>query len=236
MDRLRRIEIEAMKIKSAISEYTGEGQILTTLDLLFEAIKKGDRDEVLYHFRDMGKWYQANLSKIRRNQFVDNFQEHQENVDSITQIIDELGNLDEPLGLREENESEESLNKIFISHASGDKNIVDLLVNEVKNLNVEIVYTSQPSMNPSISGEDFIIKILEGIKESRQVLACLSPNFYKSVVCQVEMGMAYALGKQIKPIIISTEPNYKENLQGVFHSNTKVDHLYLEDQLWKSVV
>ena len=64
VDELKKIEIEAKKIEALIIGYTKEGSIIATLDLLDDAIIRGDKDEILYHFKDIDKWYKKNISNI----------------------------------------------------------------------------------------------------------------------------------------------------------------------------
>lgn len=171
------------------------------------------------------------MFKTKINTYVFNLDEHQNSINSINKIIIELENYEGSFTSTKKEMENQSGDMIFISHSEKDKNIVDLLANEIQKFGRNVFYTSIPPMNILETGKDFIKGLLSEIIGSEQIIACLSPNFYESIICQIEMGMAYALGKKITPLIISLNQDFSNNLRGVFNSNTKADHIYSEDQL-----
>lgn len=93
--------------------------------------------------------------------------------------------------------------KIFISHSSGNKELVEMLVEFLQvgmgvNRN-DIFCTSLPRSLPT--GEAFIEKIRDELKESSAVLFLITEEYLKSLFCVTEMGAAWALGKQIYPLL-----------------------------------
>lgn len=95
-------------------------------------------------------------------------------------------------------------NKIFISHAAADEQVVTAFVNLLHNgmdINNDEIFCS--SVPDSIRiGDDFVDKIRDEIKDCECVMFLISPEFKESRMCMFEMGAAWALGKNIKPIIV----------------------------------
>lgn len=93
--------------------------------------------------------------------------------------------------------------KIFISHSSKNKELVEILT-EFLQLGMgvnrsDIFCTSFPSGLPT--GEAFIEKIREELKESEAVIFLITEEYLKSLFCVTEMGAAWALGKKIYPLL-----------------------------------
>ena len=96
--------------------------------------------------------------------------------------------------------------KIFISHSSLDKDIVDLFKNIILNAGLGIVdddiaYTSAPETGVPTGG-NIPQYIKENIADSDFVFFMISDNYRKSEVCLNEMGAAWALDKNVKPILL----------------------------------
>lgn len=96
--------------------------------------------------------------------------------------------------------------KIFISHSSEDKDIVDLFKNIILNAGLgisdnDIVYTSAPETGVPTGG-NIPQYIKENIADSDLVFFMISDNYRKSEVCLNEMGAAWALDKNVKPLLL----------------------------------
>ncbi|MFR9543817.1 MAG: toll/interleukin-1 receptor domain-containing protein [Rikenellaceae bacterium] len=96
--------------------------------------------------------------------------------------------------------------KIFISHSSNDKEIIDLFKNKILNgglgiADEDIAYTSAPETGVTI-GNNIPQYIKDNIASCDFVFFMISENYRKSEVCLNEMGAAWALDKCIKPFII----------------------------------
>lgn len=100
--------------------------------------------------------------------------------------------------------------KIFISHSSLDKDIVDLFKNMILNAGLgiaddDIAYTSAPETSVPTGG-NIPQYIKENIADSDFVFFMISDNYRKSEVCLNEMGAAWALDKNVKPILLYDVP------------------------------
>ena len=96
--------------------------------------------------------------------------------------------------------------KVFISHASVDKPIVDVFVDRVLRLACgfktdDIVYTSREDTGVEY-GEGIPDFIKENLHTSSLVLFMISDNYKKSEVCLNEMGAAWALEKKTVSIVL----------------------------------
>lgn len=94
--------------------------------------------------------------------------------------------------------------KIFISHSSQDKDVVDAFVEKILMLGCgfkssDIFCTLN---HTSIrTGDDFRNEIIKNMKDCDFILCMISENYRKSEVCQNEMGAAWTLeGKRILPL------------------------------------
>lgn len=96
--------------------------------------------------------------------------------------------------------------KIFISHSSKDKELVDLFKNLILNaglgiLDRDIAYTSAPETGVP-TGESIPQYIKRNIADSDVVFFMVSENYRKSEICLNEMGAAWALDKRVKPMLL----------------------------------
>ena len=96
--------------------------------------------------------------------------------------------------------------KLFISHSSEDKIIVNGFVKEILKIGCgfkdsDIFCTLDPTVIRT--GEDFREKIVENMKSCDFILLFISENYMKSEVCHNEMGAAWALeSKRILPFVL----------------------------------
>jgi hypothetical protein len=100
--------------------------------------------------------------------------------------------------------------KLFISHASKDKPLVDRFVDLIldNGCNVDrndIYYTSDLDMGIK-PGKDFIADIKRNMTESSIIILMISPNFYNSVFCLGEVGATWMLDIDTFPIVV---PEFK---------------------------
>lgn len=99
--------------------------------------------------------------------------------------------------------------KIFISHSSKDKIVIDSFVTHVLRLGCglqpnDIVCTSLESMGVK-TGDDIRNYLKKQIKECDYVFFMISSNYKESGICLNEMGAAWVLNKNVKPFLF---PNY----------------------------
>lgn len=128
--------------------------------------------------------------------------------------------------------------KVFISHSSIDKLIVNGFIKEILKIGCgfkdhEIFCTLDPT---SIrTGDDFREKIVENMRECDYILLFISENYKSSDICQNEMGAAWALEeKRVLPFVF---PNIKFKQMGFLNvvkqgasllEGSKLDEFYNE--------
>lgn len=125
--------------------------------------------------------------------------------------------------------------KIFISHSSKDKAIVDLFKNVILNAGLgisdnNIAYTSAPETGVPTGG-NIPQYIKENLAYSDFVFFMISDNYRKSEVCLNEMGAAWALDKNVKPLLLhnvsfeSVGWLYRANLCAEIDNADRLDEL-----------
>lgn len=94
--------------------------------------------------------------------------------------------------------------KIFISHATADKEIVELLIDILEDIGLKSnqIFCSSFEGYGIPLGEDFLDKIKQELASDVIVLFIITNNFYESKVCLCEMGAAWALSKGHIPIVV----------------------------------
>lgn len=124
--------------------------------------------------------------------------------------------------------------KIFISHSSEDKMLIDEFVDKVLRLSCgfktsEIIYTSLHTTGVKF-GENIPQFIKENIETSSVIFFMISPNYRKSEVCLNEMGAAWALNKKMISFLL---PNTSFNSLGWLTSFDKAIKIYDSEGLDK---
>lgn len=126
------------------------------------------------------------------------------------------------LFLLEKEEKEKNRRKIFVSHSSKDKTIVDNFTKNILRLGMglspeDIFCTSIEGMDIR-TGEDIRKHIKENLKYCEYIFLMISRNYNKSIVCLNEMGAAWAFDKRVKPFLL---PNttVKKDLGWLFNPN-----------------
>ena len=89
--------------------------------------------------------------------------------------------------------------EIFVSHSHEDYYQVKALVDELKNYGFS-VFLAHRDIRPSTEWEKEILRVL---KSAHLFIAYLTPNFEKSNWCDQEVGIGFANGSKIIPIIAS---------------------------------
>ena len=94
---------------------------------------------------------------------------------------------------------------IFISHASADKIIIDDFFDLLQtgcDLRRKEIFCSSVEGAGIKTGEDFVRWIQKNMYKSELVILFFTPNYFDSRFCVAEMGAAWALRKNIFPIVI----------------------------------
>ena len=83
--------------------------------------------------------------------------------------------------------------KIFISHSSKDKNIANAFSNFLESVapSVEVFCSSQ--IGSIKFGHDFVKIITGALNDCDAFIPLLSPNYYNSRFCMIELGFAYSV-------------------------------------------
>ncbi|MEQ1105142.1 toll/interleukin-1 receptor domain-containing protein [Acinetobacter ursingii] len=94
--------------------------------------------------------------------------------------------------------------KIFISHATADKEIVELLIDLLEDIGLKSnqIFCSSFEGYGIPLGEDFLDRIKKELSSDVMVLFVITNKFYESKVCLCEMGAAWALSKGHIPIVV----------------------------------
>jgi hypothetical protein len=97
-----------------------------------------------------------------------------------------------------------NLKKIFISHATADKEIVELFIDLLEDIGLKSnqIFCSSFEGYGIPLGEDFLDRIKQELSSDVIVLFIITNNFYESKVCLCEMGAAWALSKGHIPIVV----------------------------------
>ena len=125
-------------------------------------------------------------------------------IGSIEEYIQELEEETPQALIEEVIETELSINKIFISHASKDSEVVEEIIELLETIGVEsnqIFCTSFEGYGIEL-GENFLDTIKNELSSDSMVLFVLSKNFYASPVCMCEMGAAWVLSKEHIPLVV----------------------------------
>ena len=97
------------------------------------------------------------------------------------------------------------MKKVFVSHSTQDKNIVDIFIDKILKLGFaftadDIAYTSREDTGAR-TGDDIKAFIKENISTCDFVFFMISDNYAKSQICLNEMGAAWATERKVIPIV-----------------------------------
>ncbi|WP_419238680.1 toll/interleukin-1 receptor domain-containing protein [Photobacterium leiognathi subsp. mandapamensis] len=158
-------------------------------------------NELLFHFRVFIITESSDYSSDHLRCFRHDFKML---IGSIKEYIQELED-ESPEALSEKVlETEATINKVFISHASKDAEVVEEIIELLEAIGVEsnqIFCTSFEGYGIEL-GENFLDAIKNELSSDSMVLFVLSENFYASPVCMCEMGAAWVLSKEHIPLVV----------------------------------
>lgn len=83
--------------------------------------------------------------------------------------------------------------KIFISHSSKDKNIANALSNFLEGINPSVEVFCSSQIGSIKVGQNFVREITTALNNCDAFIPLLSPNYYSSRFCMVELGFAYSV-------------------------------------------
>lgn len=184
------------------------------------------------HFNDLTFYYQAFIYTSTSDYTSDHLRcfrrDYKMLIDSINEYIEELEEEKEVVVVKQQLKVDQAINKIFISHASKDADVVEEIIELLEAIGVEsnqIFCTSFEGYGIDL-GENFLDAIKTELSSDSMVLFLLSENFYKSPVCMCEMGAAWVLSKEHIPIVVP--PLTYSDIQGVL---TLTQGMLLTDSL-----
>ena len=98
------------------------------------------------------------------------------------------------------------MHKIFISHSSKDKKIVDILVDKILQNGMgfnhtEIFCTSIEGLGIK-TGEDWRNYIKENLLKAKVIILLITPNYIESEMCLAEIGASWTSEAFVVPIIV----------------------------------
>ena len=96
-------------------------------------------------------------------------------------------------------------NKIFISHAVADKDLVDAFVDLLQtgaNISTTDIFCSSLEGMGIPPGKNFIEFIKDKLQDPKVVIVFLTQNYLESQFCQCELGASWILSTAIIPIIV----------------------------------
>ncbi|EGQ9063826.1 toll/interleukin-1 receptor domain-containing protein [Vibrio parahaemolyticus] len=171
------------------------------------------------HFNDLTFYYQAFIYTSTSDYTSDHLRcfrrDYKMLIDSINEYIEELEEEKEVVVVKQQLKVDQAINKIFISHASKDADVVEEIIELLEAIGVEsnqIFCTSFEGYGIDL-GENFLDAIKTELSSDSMVLFLLSEHFYKSPVCMCEMGAAWVLSKEHIPIVVP--PLTYSDIQGV---------------------
>lgn len=195
MDVYKRFALEYEGIKNVITDYSSVGHIGNYIIGLGNAITEKDLEAIKYYLNEINEWYQNNISKIRSNQFVHNFQEHEKNIKLLKQYADEFTDYKFPPNggpsVTLDTESHDPV--IFLSHKSDNKKYADALEKLLMGLGVkrdQLIYTSHPLHKVPL-GRNIYDFLRENINGNVFVVILWSNEYLLSPACLNEMGAAW---------------------------------------------
>ena len=122
--------------------------------------------------------------------------------------------------------------KIFISHATKDKEIadafVDLILHNGLSVPINEIFCVSTDGTKIKSGDDWRNSIKENVLGAKVNFLLISPNYKESEVCMNEMGAAWMTDAIVLPLIIDPI-NYKT--VGVIHEPKQIEKLLDEKSL-----
>lgn len=97
------------------------------------------------------------------------------------------------------------VSKVFISHSSKDKNVVEEVIDLLKliGINDDKMFCSSFEGYGIELGEDFLKRIKNELSGEVLVIFILTENYYASPICLCEMGATWVQTKDHIPIVVS---------------------------------
>lgn len=190
MDSLKKLELEFEGIRKTIEDYTSEGNIINFLDGLKKQLEIKDLEAITYYINEIYSWYEHNINKIHRNEFVVDPSAHDRNKKILEEIQTEI-----QMNKEIEKREKKMYSKIFLSHNSYDKKYGDAIRNILMSLGLkkeQLIYTSHP-LHKIPTGNNIFDYLKHNIQKDILVIFLWSNEYLKSAACLNEMGAAWII-------------------------------------------
>ena len=93
--------------------------------------------------------------------------------------------------------------KVFISHASVDNKLVNIIIEFLNNVGINNDDIFCTSISGALEGgKHFVKQIKDNVRGSKVVIFLLSERFFLSYFCLAELGAAWALNQNVLPVIV----------------------------------
>lgn len=102
--------------------------------------------------------------------------------------------------------SAKSAKKIFISHSSKDKTIVEAFTNLLRlgaNISHDDIFCTSIEEMKIKNGEDIRLHIQNNVNFADFAILLISPNYKQSEICLNEMGAVWAVDKKVRTYVLS---------------------------------
>ncbi len=216
MNALKLLTIEYDGIYGLIEDYTSDSKIINYLLKLKEGIDNLDYDMVAYSLDGIIKWYDENIYKIQKNEYVINLDSHLKNQALLVKIKNEL-TIEDFAQAENKAETIKSGEKIiFISHKSNDKKYGNALRNFFVGLGVkndQLIYTSHP-MHKIPMDANIYDYLRDNINSKMFMIILWSDDYLESPACLNEMGAAWVVQSDYTNIYVPSfsfgNPKYHE--------------------------
>lgn len=210
------------RIKNRITGFLGKED----LDKLSNIYREWDKDNITYLNVTIGKKNYLDIYDFKyfRSKNLD-YDSYEGRLHEIQTCLDKKLNIIKSINQEIVNKTPININsmyyktrmkKIFISHSSIDKKIIDPFIDLLEIIGMkhhEIFYSSHPSTGVGL-GENILERIKTELSNDVLVLFVISENFYKSPVCLCEMGATWIKTNKHIPILIP--PFAFNQVKGVF--------------------
>lgn len=192
---------------------TSNPQFIVWKNLASRALEKifGANSVELEHFKKLNFSYNPLMWDIAGDYSSENYECYQNDLRVATEMIKSyISEFNEELSSDNSEKSSiqqypaPNISKVFISHSSKDKDIVEELIDllEAIGLNNSQIFCSSFAGYGIELGENFLDRIKNELDSNVLVLFILSKNFYSSEVCLCEMGATWVKTNEHLPILI----------------------------------
>ena len=216
MNGLKQLQIEFDGIYGTIDRYTSDSNIMNYLTKLKEGMDNLDYDAVVYSLDEIIKWYDKNISKIRSNNYVLDFDSHKKNHELLKQIYESLQPEDFISVTSDTTRIGSGKPLIFLSHRSSDKKYGHALRNFLVGLGIkndQLIYTSHPMHKIPMDAKIYDY-LRENINSNVFMIILWSDAYLESPACLNEMGAAWVVQSDYTNIYVPTfsfgNPKYHE--------------------------